>query len=133
MIKVLYILPLLALAACTRNNGDCDVNTTCYTSRPDSGYVNLNVTDQGTNGHVPVTIYEGDVEDNKVMVQDTLYGASGAYYLPVSKRYSARAVYVKGGITTFVYDGDKVKVLKFWNCDEKCFDVEEANMDLKLK
>jgi hypothetical protein len=119
--------------SCQRVREDCDPTIYCNTDYPDSGYVDITVTEVGSSGFVPITIYEGDVEDNKVMLIDTLYTTTTYYYLPVKKRFSAKAVYVKAGITTQVFDGTKIKVTKFWNCNEKCYEVRDGKLNLQLE
>jgi len=105
----------------------------CNTTRPDSGYLNINVTDPGTAGMVPIVIYEGDIDKNKVVLSDTLYSKSASYYLPVKKRYGVRAAYRRAGVTTYVYDGDKIKLEKFWNCNDKCYNAIDGNIHVELK
>ena len=134
MKKPVYIWPLLLvlLNACFKTN-DCDQNVVCNTSRPDSGYLNVNVTDPGNSGMVPITIYEGDVDKGTVVLEDTLYSKSNSYFLPVKKRYSVRATYLRNGVTTYVYDGDKIKLNKFWNCDDRCYEAIDGNVTVELK
>jgi hypothetical protein len=82
---------------------------------------------------VPITIYKGDVDKGDVIVEDTLYSASASYFLPIKQRYSVRAMYKHNGITTYVYDGAKVKLQKFWNCDDRCYEAVDGNADVELK
>ncbi len=121
------------VSGCQRVREDCDPTIYCDTNYPDSGYVDITVTEVGTNGFVPITIYEGDVEDNKIVLTDTLYSTTTYYYLPVRKRFSAKATYLKAGITTQVFDGTKIKITKFWNCNERCYEVRDGKLNLQLQ
>lgn len=123
---------MLLLTACFKNN-DCDQSIACNSVRPDSGYLNISVTDPGSGGFVPITIYKGDIDKGEVVLEDTLYSRQNSYYLPIEQRYGVKATYVKAGITTFVYDGAKIKLKKFWNCDEQCFDAADGNINVELK
>jgi len=123
---------MVLLWSCFKSN-NCDQNVVCNTTRPDSGYLNVTVTDPGTSGMVPITIYKGDVDKGEVILQDTMYGKDNSYYLPIKQRYSVRAVYKHNGVTTYVYDGAKVKLQKFWNCDERCYEAVDGNVDVQLK
>jgi hypothetical protein len=122
----------MLLSACFKHD-DCDQNVVCNTTRPDSGYLNINVTDPGTVGMVPIAIYEGDIDKNNVLLSDTLYSKSASYYLPVKKRYGVRATYIKNGVTTYVYDGARIKLNKFWNCNDKCYEAIDGNIHVELK
>lgn len=134
------VLFLAAVCACTMmtavscsKSDTCDDTIVCNTTRPDSGYLNVKVTDPGSTGMVPVTIYKGDVDKGEIVLEDTMYSAENAYLLPIQERYSARAAYRSNGITTYVYDGDKIKINKFWNCNDKCFESLDGNVNLELK
>jgi len=127
------ILFLSVLSSCYKFHDECDPSVYCETNKPDSGYVDITVTEVGTNNFVPITIFEGDIEENKLVLTDTLYSTTNYYYLPVRKRYSARATYRKNGITTYVFDGTKIKVTKFWNCSERCYEVNDGKLDLQLE
>lgn len=129
----LFVLLMLAMQSCLFHSDDCDPNIVCNTDFPDSGYVDVHVSDLGSTGVVPITIYKGDVEDNEIVIQDTLYGITeNYYYLPSRQKYSGKALYRKNGITTQVFDSDKIKIRRFWNCDERCYEVNDASLDLKL-
>lgn len=132
-IVIATIAFILSLSSCYKFHNECDPSVYCDTNQPDSGYIDITVTDVGTNNYVPVTIFEGDIEDNKVVLTDTLYSTTNYYYLPVRKRYSAKAVYRKNGITTYVFDGTKIKVTKFWNCGDRCYEVSDGKLDLQLE
>lgn len=127
------VIALCLFSSCYKFHDDCDTSIYCNTDYPDSGYVDITVTEVGTNNYVPITIFEGDVDDNKIVLVDTLYETTTYYYLPVKKRYSAKAEYRKAGITTYVFDGTKIKVTKFWNCDERCYEVKDGKLDLQLE
>jgi hypothetical protein len=132
-IFIVLITLSLVISSCQTAREDCDPTIYCNTDYPDSGYVDITVTEVGTNGFVPITIYDGDVEDNKIVLTDTLYTTTTYYYLPVKKRFSAKAVYVKAGITTQVFDATKIKITRFWNCDERCYEVRDGKLNLQLE
>lgn len=127
-------MAVLLLASCYKfRSDDCDQSIVCNTNKPDSAYLNITVTDPGSTGFVPIVIYDGDVDDGTVVLNDTMYARYNSYYLPVRNRYSVRATYRTNGITTYVYDGAKIKLRKFWNCDERCYEVEDGEIDVQLK
>lgn len=122
---------MAGLCSCQKHD-ECDPSVTCNTIKPDSYYVYVNVSFEAGSNPVYLTLFKGDVEDNEVVLLDTFYSESHTYYLPVSQRYSAKAVYNDNGITYNAYDGGKLKVDHFWNCDEKCYEGQSLTLDLTL-
>ena len=129
----IYILILItcSLTSCFKHD-ECDPSVICNTIKPDSYYVNINVSYVAGANPVYVTLFKGDVEDNQVVLLDTFYSESHTYYLPTTERYSAKAIYYDNGTYYNAYDGGKLKVSHFWNCNEKCFEGEELTLDLSL-
>lgn len=115
-----------------RKNDECDPNKVCNTIKPDSFYVYVNVSYATGLNPVSVTLFKGDVEDNEVVLLDTLSAESETYFLPTGERYSAKAVYNKNGTTYNAFDGGKLKVTHFWNCNEKCYEGQSLTLDLTL-
>jgi len=93
-------------------------------------YVNVSY-ETGANP-VYLTLFNGDVEDNDVVLYDTFYSESHTYYLPTGERYSAKAIYYDNGTTYNAFDGGKLKTDHFWNCDEKCYEGQSLTLDLTL-
>lgn len=122
---------LMLLSSCFKSD-DCDPNKVCITERPDSAWVNIDFSYSRFNTPIPFVIYNGDVEDELIVMRDTAYLDLVSYYLPVDERYSIKAVYSVNGQTITAYDGGKLKLYKGWNCDERCYDAPDLNLDCKL-
>ena len=123
---------LLALfSAC--NNNQCDPDLECYSVRPDSGYVNLTITINNENQWVPIAIYEGQIDDSVLLLRDTVTDNILFYYLAADTRYSATAEYKEAQLTILAVDGDRIRTRRETNCDDLCFTVNDANINLSLK
>lgn len=130
---ILFLSGPVCLQSCEKyKNGECD-SFECITIKPTTGYIDIKLTDVGSSGSVPIIIYEGDIDDNNIVLQDTLDTTAYYYELPVDKKYSGAAYYKKAGITTIVTDGTKIKLNGYRECLEKCYSVKDGDLDLRLK
>lgn len=98
MNRTIGILAMLSvchvLASCDDRN-ECDSISDCYFDYPDSGKVEVQVKINEQNPHVPITIFDGYVDNRKVLFRDTLYAERTDYYLIPDRRYSIEAKYRK--------------------------------------
>ncbi|HAA00377.1 MAG TPA: hypothetical protein DEP18_06650 [Flavobacteriales bacterium] len=126
---------VLLLQSCFRSK-ECDPNKICDTNKPDSSWVNIQFSATKYGIGVPFIIYNGDAEDELVVLRDTAFTDKLSYYLPISERYSVKAVYLINTTanTTRVtaYDGGKLRLEKSWNCDERCYSAPDLNLDCRL-
>lgn len=130
---MLFLFSAILLVSCNGDNiTDCDYSD-CYTEKPSEGKVNLRVSIEGSNQHVPVIIYEGRITENHPVIYDTLDSTRANYILPVDKYYSAIAKYTEDGNIYFAVDGDRLKVKSRVECDSTCYKVKEIDLDLRLK
>lgn len=125
------LLTGILFAAC--NNDDCDPNLDCYSDRPDSGLLFLNVTINSENTEVPIAIYEGNVDDSVLVYRDTIADTRVSYYLAADRKYGATARYRLSNFSIIALDGDKIDTDRQWNCDDLCFTVESGDLSLELK
>jgi hypothetical protein len=95
--------------------------------------LNIKLTINDENLRVPLTIYEGNIEDNLVVKVDTVSTSKYSILLPPEKYYSAKARYKKGGTIIYAIGGDKVKKTHTTTCDSTCWSTEEGNINLELK
>lgn len=118
-------------SSCTKyQDNNCDPNKYCDTVPWDSGFVTINVTQNITSG-VPIIIYKGYVEDNDILLKDTLYEKSNEYYLPIDTRYAVEAFYYETGKTIVALDGEKLKQSSFINCSTTCYNKPAIDLDVK--
>jgi hypothetical protein len=127
-----FLFSILVLASC--NKGDqCDPSLYCNTTRMDSAFVNVTVSySTNNNTPVPIAVYYEDIEDNLLVLRDTLYQDRVSYYLKADERYSVKAVYSIPGGTINAYDGGKLRVTSFTNCNDRCYEAPDLDLDLTL-
>jgi hypothetical protein len=133
--KIFLLIVLLFCGSCDEKifTGNVDCNN-CYLDKPEKGDVRVNVTITYKYPAIPVTIYYGDIDDNNVVVIDTVYSTPVYYYLPVDRRYSVKAEYNFNGIKKYVVDGTNFKTLKVTDaCDAYCYVFSNDKMDARLK
>lgn len=113
------------IMSCKKNSSECDENKVCYTQKPDSLYIELNLSVSPSDDSVKVNFYVGNSDDGDLYYSFETNNLREYFLMPVNERYSAEAVYKDGEVTTVVVDGDWLEVDYFMNCDVKCYEWEE--------
>jgi hypothetical protein len=134
-ISLLLSLAFLLLSGCNKDNiyqeVDCSL---CFATPPDSGFIRPEITINVQNMRVPVSVYEGPVEEQRLVFRDTFSVPTPRIELPVEKEYSVTATYLKGTDTIIVIDGDKLEIKKaVGQCGGTCYVVTGGFFDLRLK
>jgi len=125
----------LLLLQCNKENiyqeVDCSL---CFASPPDSGFVRPEIAINSENMRVPVAVYEGAVEENRLLFRDTFSIPVPRIGMPVGKDYAVTATYLRGNDTIIVVDGDRLEVKKaVGQCGGTCYVVTGGFFDLRLK
>ncbi|WP_107039919.1 hypothetical protein [Brumimicrobium mesophilum] len=133
----LVIIGFIALSvSCSKTNSQddiCDPNQICYTSKPTELYVKLELSSSPNAQPIQVSFYEGYFDDGELFDTFTTNSSEEYYLMPVGKRYTATAKYVKNGDTIMVIDSEKLNAASYENCEETCYDYDaEIVLDLKL-
>ncbi len=118
------------LASCNSQVDECDASIYCHPTPIDSNWVNLQISER-TFG-VPVILYRGNIEDNQIVLRDTLYSNEISYYLPTDRTYTAEAYYQVGPNLIIAVDSDELEEDTFQNCGETCYQSDEITLDLVL-
>jgi hypothetical protein len=118
------------VSGCFKEEDGCDPNRYCDTVPIDSNWVHVNLTEQSTG--VPIVIYNGNLENNNVIMRDTLYTNTVDYFLPVEVVYTIEAYYRSGPNTIIAVDSQKLEEETFRNCGETCYENSEITLDLVL-
>ncbi len=137
-VSVITFLAALIFNACDEKtftaNVDCDK---CYTEKPTMEKLYIYLTFNDSIAEVPLVLYSGDVEDNKVYFIDTAWIENGNPYwvvVDVEKKLSVRAEYRFGGKTIYAVDRAKLEVKHVSDeCDADCYVVEKNRINLELK
>jgi len=133
----LLIIGFITLSvSCSKTNSKadiCDYNEICYTSKPTELDVKLELYNPSSE-FIEVSFYEGYVDDGDLFETFVTNNTEEYYLMPVGRRYSATAKYVKNGDTILVVDSEKLNTFTYENCDETCYDYEaEVVLDLRLE
>jgi hypothetical protein len=132
---LLLIIISAVLASCNGNlfnsNVDC---SECYYIEPDSADLVVELTIDERFRYVPLVVYQGEVEDNRIEYTDTAYASPYYLWVRVGQKYSVKAEYKKSHATLFVVDGTKIKTNHVQDeCDEECYTIEKEALDVQIK
>jgi hypothetical protein len=125
----------LGIVSCNEKifTDDVDCNT-CSLDKPYIAGVAINVSVDYRFNAVPLTIYEGDLEDKKVVLRDTFYLPVDTVFLRVGKKYTVEAIYKWNNKTFHALNAAKPKVLTVSDaCDETCYVLSNNKIDVRLK
>lgn len=122
------------LMSCNKSSDQCDENKVCYTQKPDSLYIELQLSKSPSDQPVEVNFYIGNSDDGDLYHSFLTNNTTEYFLMPVNKKYSAEAVYVDDEITTVAVDGDRLEAESYVNCDQTCYEWEDDLIfDLMLK
>lgn len=109
--------------------------TDCIEDKPTLGDVTILVTIDNLNSEVPITLFEDDVEHNRIVLQDTLHTDSKTYRLGYNY-YSAKAIYkyeIDGEIVTVnSINGDELEYNEEEYCDGTCYTEGSIKINVEL-
>lgn len=134
-LTLVVLLLLIITGSCEEKiyTGDVDCDE-CYTEKPQYADLIIDLTIANRFGNVVVNVYEGELEDNQVVLTDTVDYSPFYAYVRVDKKYAVRAEYKKGTETLYVVDGTKLKVLLVrGECDDDCYVIEGESLNATIK
>ena len=134
-ILVFNVLIALFFYACNKETTNQPVDCSqCFAVAPDSGFLALHVTINQENPRIPVTIYQGNIEDHQIKFRDTLRLATAKILMPANQSYAVTATYIRGIDTIIAVDGTKLEVKKAaGQCGKTCYAVLGGYLDLRLR
>lgn len=129
----IFSFGLLIISSCGKHNDGCDEDKVCYTLKPDSLYIELQLSPPPNNEFVEVEFYIGNVDDGELFLSFTTSNSLEYFHMPVGEEYSAKAYYNEGEKTTVVVEGKELKSESFENCEITCYVWDDLIFDLTLK
>ncbi|MEI6853549.1 MAG: hypothetical protein WCL06_11925 [Bacteroidota bacterium] len=105
----------------------------CNTAEPFLVGLNIRLTINDENLKVPITIFEGKVEEQLIVLNDTVSVSKYSVLLPADKYYSVRARYKKGNQIIYAFGGDNIRAIRTTVCDSSCWSTEDGNVNIELK
>jgi hypothetical protein len=137
IMRLILINIALLLLSCSckekvfTGNVNCDE---CYTDKPKEADLIIDLTINNRYHSVPIVVYKGDIEDNRIVAIDTADTTPFFVYVEVDEKYSVKAEYKKNDVTLFTVDGTKLKVkLVSDACDAECYVIEGEALDARIK
>ncbi len=107
----------------------------CYTEEPEVAEINVKLTINQTNRRVPVRVYEGRIEEEILILEDTVLTDTWSAILPVNRYYTVTADY-RGHSVYYItaIDGAFLRTEKIrTRCDRPCWVVRGNSFNVKLK
>ncbi len=130
------LIILTILFSCTTYNEeeDCDERPlwkACSSAPSQAGEITIEVTLNEENPRVTVTIYNGDFENNKVVLTKLISENKTTISLPIGS-YSATIKYAVGDKYITAVDGGSLENSSIEYCEGICYEEVEITFDLTL-
>jgi len=136
LIFLIVIALIFTIIACENGTftGSVDCSK-CYSPKPDSVDLILDLTINKDYPEVPVLIYRGNINSGEFL--DTIYCRKSPefFFVKAEESYSAKAIYISADRTVSVVDGVKQKlndVNTVSDCPNECWTISNASLNLKL-
>jgi len=105
----------------------------CQDSKPATGHLNIEITLNAQNYRVPVNVYQGPIEDGRLVRSDSVGVSQFNYELPVDRSYAVTARYLVGQDTVLAIASDDISTNQKQYYDAYCWEVTDAKVDVRLK
>lgn len=111
---------------------DCDF---CELEKPEYGELVISLTHLSVYPNVLVTIFKGNIEDNKIVEVIDSVNTDKLYVLvKLDEYYSVTAEYTSAEKKITVLDGDKINTKTIYDeCGDKCYMIKGGYIDVTLK
>ncbi|HPB26503.1 MAG TPA: hypothetical protein PLB59_05160 [Bacteroidales bacterium] len=107
--------------------------TDCNTSEPSVVPLHIKLSINSENPVVPITIFRGKLENNNIILSDTVNSSSCTFWVAPDNYYTVEARYRSGNNMIYAYDGDNVKKIRNQVCDSVCWTYQEGNVNVELR
>lgn len=134
----LMLLLLLAFAGnylgCETEDWSFEVDCNdCFGTVPDSADLIIYLTINQENPEVPITVYQGPVEEGIIDWRDTTDQSEYYLYSAMDADYTVEATYRSGNKTILTYDGDHMYIQDAGDaCGSPCYIVKGGIFDNRL-
>ncbi len=133
---ILGFFLILVLPSCDEKIFTADVDCDeCYRDEPEKADLIIDLTLNYKYRSVPFTVYEGNIEDNKIILSDTVDFSPVYVWVKVRRNYSVKAEYKDGDHVLYVVDGTHLTVKSVADAceDGRCFIIEHEHMDASVR
>ncbi|HBS85161.1 MAG: hypothetical protein A2W91_01615 [Bacteroidetes bacterium GWF2_38_335] len=136
LVAGLFIILSVSLFSCDDvEDPECEDYdySSCDTWEPKSAELVISLTINEENLKVPITIYDGKIEDNIVVDHCTVPNNKLYYDVPIDHFYTVMAEYKSGDKTIFAVDGEEMKKKSSTVCDSTCWTVKGGYLNVTLR
>lgn len=135
---LLLLFSAMALFSCTYDNEEdqCDYQPyDCNEVEPTYGFVNVHCNPNSLNPEVPVTFYDGDIEDGHVINHGTVSNSTKEFFLPngsITAIATYNAIINDTLVVVHVVNRRYLSADEEDYCEGSCYEEGYINMDLEL-
>ena len=131
-----YFILCIFLFSCVNyfadsDDEDCDDTSSCQLEKPKMGTLDITLTINSENQSVLVKIFNGNYENNDLVESFTAIGTEYSVDLEIGD-YSVTALYKQGVDSILAVDGDEIEISSEVKCNNTCWEVSNAEVDLTL-
>ena len=135
---LIYLLSLVLIAVISCNPEEWELVdcSECYTERPSEAEINVKLSIDRLNPSVIIDVYSGRLEEEILILSETVTTETWSTILPVDEYYSVTATYSArtGDFNVTAIDGNHVRTREVRAiCDETCWVIRGNNFNVKLK
>jgi len=132
ILQLLTLFTILLIPLSCENMDSIFVNCDeCFSELPAHADISIIVTNNEENTDVPITIFEGSIDDGNIIYESI---NQTFFYAKVGKYYSVIAEYRKNGKIIYAVDGKKLRAKKDESsCTEPCYVIVGDEFDVRLK
>ena len=107
----------------------------CLEQEPDFGTLTVHITVTGQSTKIPITLYLGNIEENNILIVDSVAVEEISYELPVNEHYSVTALYLSDQDTVLAIGSDRIATFEKTTeyCLEACWGVTDGDVNVRLR
>jgi hypothetical protein len=126
---------ITGLSGCQEKIFTDDVDCSeCYTDKPDSAVLYIDVTINDKYKAVPLILYREEFEKDMEDYVDTTDIGDYWVWVAIDQKYSVKVEYAYNSDTIYVVDATRIKAKRVSDkCDEVCWVVVQDRIDARLK
>lgn len=135
-LRFVLVWSMLVLVGCSDTNSE-DLPFApidCQSTKPATGFLNVEITVNAANPKVLVKLYHGSLETGNLLRSDSTSVSKFSYELAVDEHYTVTARYIVGPDTVLAINSDKITTEeKDYQDAVSCWDVRNGSVDVRLK
>lgn len=133
ILKISFYTILLLVFSCEEEGWPTDCNECSFDEPTQATLIAKLGQNYSDGGLVTVRLYEGDIEDNILVISLDTYEDTYVVDVSLNKKYTLTASYhYNGSVYTAVDSATPMVKLDKTSCDEPCYYIYDTNLNLRL-